>query len=53
MIEQETIRLLGSVPQALDNIAGLVNEMPKMSNMKEKELALKASRKVLEAAGVL
>jgi predicted transcriptional regulator len=53
MIEQETIRLLGSVPQAIDNIAGLVSEMPHMTNVKEKELAFKATRKVLEAAGVL
>ena len=52
-IEQETIRLLGSVPQGIDNIAGLVNEMPQMTNVKEKELAFKATRKVLEAAGVL
>lgn len=53
MIEQETIRLLGSVPQAVDNIADLVNEMPQMTSVKEKELAFKASRKVLEAAGIL
>jgi predicted transcriptional regulator len=53
LIEQETIRLLGSVPQAVDNLTDLVNEMPQMTNVKEKELAFKASRKVLEAAGIL
>ncbi len=53
MIEEETIRLLGSVPQAIDNIADLINEMPQMTSVKEKELGYKASRKVLEAAGIL
>jgi predicted transcriptional regulator len=53
MIEQETIRLLGSIPQAIDNIAGLVNEMPQITSVKEKELGFKATRKVLEAAGIL
>jgi hypothetical protein len=31
----------------------LVNEMPQMTNVKEKELAFKATKKVLEAAGIL
>jgi predicted transcriptional regulator len=53
MIEKETIRFLGSVPKAIDNIADLVNEMPQITNVKEKELGFKASRNVLEAAGIL
>jgi hypothetical protein len=31
----------------------LVNEMPQMTNVKEKALAFKATKKVLEAAGIL
>jgi len=34
---------IGRVPQVIDNIAGVVNEMPQMTSVKEKELAFKAS----------
>jgi hypothetical protein len=32
MIEQETIGFLGSVPQAIDNISRLINEMPNIGS---------------------
>ena len=55
LIERESLRLLEAVPQAVENLKALVNEMPNIppEQVKRKELGLKASIKLLESAGML
>ena len=54
-IEQEKHRLIEAVPDAVDNIKGLVQEMKNLpkSDIKGRELAYKASKDVLKAVGLL
>ena len=55
LIERESLRLLEAVPQAVENVKVLVNEMPDIpkGDIKRRELSFKASKKVLESAGLL
>jgi predicted transcriptional regulator len=54
-IEQEKHRLIEAVPDAVDNIKGLVREMKNLpkSDIKGRELSYKASKDVLKAVGLL
>ena len=54
-IEQEKHRLIDAVPDAVDNIKGLVQEMKNLpqSDIKGRELSYKASKDVLKAVGLL
>ena len=54
-IEQEKSRLIEAVPDAVDNIKGLVQEMKNLpkSDIKGRELSYKASKDVLKAVGLL
>ena len=55
LIEQEAFNLLEALPDAVDNVKELVKEMstiPK-NETKRRELAYKASVRVLESAGIL
>ena len=55
LIEQETLRLLEAVPDAVQNVKNLVHEMkaiPKKDS-KRQELAYKATSDVLKSAGLL
>jgi predicted transcriptional regulator len=55
LIENETLKLLEAVPQAVENIKDLVKEMPEIpkKEIKRRELAYKASAEVLKTAGML
>jgi predicted XRE-type DNA-binding protein len=55
LIEAETLKLLDAVPQAVENLKALVNEMPDIpkKETKRRELAYKASTEVLKTAGLL
>ena len=54
-IEAEKCRLIEAVPDAVDNIKGLVSEMKNLpkSDIKGRELSYKASKDVLKAVGLL
>lgn len=54
-IEEEQMKILDLIPQAIENFRAMVNEMPAIPprEVKRRELAFKASVKVLEAAGIL
>lgn len=55
LIEQEQARLLEVVPDAVENVKGLVREMkdiPK-KDIKRRELSYKASKDVLKSVGLL
>lgn len=55
IIEKEAMRLLGCVPDAIDNIMSAVQNYKNIdvSDTKNRELSLKASMRVLETAGML
>jgi hypothetical protein len=55
MIERESLKFLGAVPQAVENLKALVDEMPEIpkGDIKRRDLSFKASKKVLESAGML
>lgn len=55
LIETEAMRLLEVVPDAVDNIKTTVKGMKNLpkKDIKNRELAYKASAKVLESAGIL
>ena len=54
-IEEEKHRLIEAVPDAVDNIKGLVQEMQNLpkSDIKGRELSYKASKDVLKSVGLL
>ncbi len=54
LIERESLKLLEVVPQAVENLKALVNEMPDIPkrDIKRRELSFKASKKILESAGL-
>jgi len=55
LIEQEQARLLGVVPDAVQNMKDLVTEMPNIpkKDVKRRELSYKASKDVLKSVGLL
>ena len=55
IIEEESLRLLELVPDAIDNVRNLVREMKNVpeENHKRQELCYKASKKVLESVGIM
>ena len=55
LVEQEQIRLMDKIPDAVDYVSSLIPKGGNGSelNFKEKELAYKASGDVLKAAGIL
>jgi transposase-like protein len=55
LIEREGLRLLEAVPQAVENLKALINEMPNIpeKEVRRRELSFKASKKVLESVGLL
>jgi transposase-like protein len=55
LIERESLRLLEAIPQAVENLKALVNEMPNIpkKEIKRLEPSLKATIKMLESAGML
>lgn len=55
LINQESLRLMEVVPDAIENLKGLVRGMSSLDEKdnKGRELAFKASQRVLEAAGIL
>ena len=54
-IEEESLRLLESVPDAVDNMKTLVALMKNlpMDDHKNRELSFKATKKILESSGLL
>jgi len=54
-IEKEQLRLLEALPDAVDNVKGLVREMPKIpkKDTKRRELSYKASLDVMKSAGIM
>ena len=54
-IKQEQIRLVEVVPDAVENVMGLVREMKDIppKETKRRELAYKASQDVLKAVGIM
>ena len=54
-IKEWSLKLLEAVPQSVENLKDLVNEMPGIpkGDIKRRELSYKASKKVLESAGLL
>ncbi|MBI5739623.1 MAG: hypothetical protein HZA16_02780 [Nitrospirae bacterium] len=55
LIEQEQMRLLEVIPDAVENLKTLVTEMKNIpeGDIKQKELAYKASKDVLKSVGLL
>jgi hypothetical protein len=55
LIEEEQARLLGVVPDAVQNMKDLVTEMPNIpkKDVKRRELSYKASKDVLKSVGLL
>jgi len=54
-VEKEAMRLLEALPDAVENVRGLVREMKELPvrDYKARELSYKASCKVLEVAGII
>ena len=54
LIEKEQLRLAESIPDAVQNVKDLVKEMPAIPKheVKQRELAYKATKDVLKAAGI-
>lgn len=54
LIEEEQLRLAEAAPDAVQNVTDLVREMPTIpkNEIKQRELAYKASRDVLKATGI-
>ena len=50
LLEDETLKLLEVVPQAVENLKSLVNEMPEISKkeVKRRELSLKATNSAIQ-----
>lgn len=54
LIEEEQLRLAEAAPDAVQNVTDLVREMPTIpkSEIKQRELAYKATKDVLKATGI-